>query len=350
MSLPATNYATATLVNPTAALTDFTLLVDLSRMPAAWWAAVDTTDGTRGRAAKGDGTELAVDWIDFDSVNETGWARVKWSGTLAASGSQVLRVYPPKAANAAVAAGAAYGRHAAYDAGVRGYWPDAGPTDRTGNALNGTGSGITAGGQTGQVGSATAFSVAASSQIDFGSGNSLTDVSGLTEFGVRAWFRDSSATGGGSSADRTILSNHAFPNYGFRASRWRDARLRFDLLNSGVVVTTTPTVNDGVWRHAWMQKTLTALEVYLDGVLLNSTAHTDPMPADLSNRMHIGRVQQGTARWDGDLDEVSYEVTSRSAAWIAQEFEQSDDQAAFWGVWTNNPAPSAGRRKAMVIG
>lgn len=350
MSLPATNYATATLVNPTAALTDFTLLVDLSRMPAEWWAAVDTTDGTRGRAAKGDGTELAVDWIDFDSVNETGWARVKWSGTLATTGAQVLRVYPPKAANAAVAAGGTFGRHAAYDASVRGYWPDAGPTDRTSNALNGTASGITAGAQTGKVGSATAYSVAASSQVDFGASNSLTNVSGLTEFGVRAWFRDSSATGGNSGFERTILSNHAFSAYAFRAWRNREGTLRFDLFNNGVVLSTSGAVNDGTWKHAWFQKTPTALEIYRNGVLLNSLAYTDPMPAGLSNRMHIGRVQQGTLRWDGDLDEVSFEVASRSAAWIAQEFEQSDDQATFWGVWSDNPVSGGARRRAMVIG
>lgn len=117
MALPATTYDTATLVNPSSSLTDFALVVDLSRMSAAWWAAVDTTDGTKGRAAKDSGpTELACDWLDFDSVNETGWLRVKWSGTLASSGTQTLRVYPPQAANASVSASDTYGSNNAYNA------------------------------------------------------------------------------------------------------------------------------------------------------------------------------------------------------------------------------------------
>lgn len=86
--IPASNYATATITNPSSSLTDFSLMVDLSRMPANWWSAVNTSDGTKGRAAKNDGTELATDWINFNNIAHTGWLRVKWAGTLANSGSQ----------------------------------------------------------------------------------------------------------------------------------------------------------------------------------------------------------------------------------------------------------------------
>jgi hypothetical protein len=100
MSIPNTAYAEATVTNPSSNLTDFTLAIDLSLLPSEWWALVNTTDGTRGRVCKGDGvTELPGDWIDFNSSNQTGVLRTKWSGTLSSSGIQTLRIYPPNTGN-----------------------------------------------------------------------------------------------------------------------------------------------------------------------------------------------------------------------------------------------------------
>jgi len=159
MALPSTTYDTATLVNPTSSLTDFTLIVDLSRMSAAWWAAVDTSDGTKGRAAKDLGpTELACDWIDFDDSAETGLLRVKWSGTLSDTGTQTLRIYPPVAANASVAASDTYGSDNAYDSDWAAYWPLHDEVDRTANGYDLTAQGgVTVGGATGKLGAATDF-------------------------------------------------------------------------------------------------------------------------------------------------------------------------------------------------
>jgi hypothetical protein len=106
------DYAEATVTNPSSALTDFVLAVKLSRMPASWWSAVSTSDGTKGRASKGDGsTELACDWVDFDDTAETGYLFVKWSGTLASSGTQKLRIYPPKSGNSSYSASDTYGKN-----------------------------------------------------------------------------------------------------------------------------------------------------------------------------------------------------------------------------------------------
>ena len=74
MTLPATMYSKNTIPNPTSALTNFSVMIDLANMGADWWTANGTeADGTKGRAAKDDGTELATDWIDFDHAAETGW-------------------------------------------------------------------------------------------------------------------------------------------------------------------------------------------------------------------------------------------------------------------------------------
>src|SRR5690606_5987295 len=124
MALPDTGYALLEVSNPSSALTDFSLLVDLSLLPQGWWDAVDTSDPTKGRAAKDAGeVELPCDWIAFDADTQTGWLRVLWTGTLASTGEQLLRVYPPVEANASVAAGETYGQYAAYDEDWAAYWP-----------------------------------------------------------------------------------------------------------------------------------------------------------------------------------------------------------------------------------
>ena len=153
------DHALATIDNPSSALTDFTLLVDLSNMPSSWWAAVDTSDGTRGRVYKGDGTtRLSCDWINFNNVAETGILAVKWSGALAASGTQQLWIEPPLSTNAAVAASDTYGADNAYDSYYAGFWIDGGITDRTANGNDGTAQGgASAGGGSGVLGSATDF-------------------------------------------------------------------------------------------------------------------------------------------------------------------------------------------------
>jgi hypothetical protein len=337
VTLPSTNYATATLVNPTAALTDFTLLVDLSRMPLEWWAAVDTTDGTRGRAAKGDGTELAVDWIDFDSVNETGWARVKWSGTLATTGSQVLRVYPPKAANAAVAAGDTYGRHAAYDGSWVGYWPlSSDASDRTSNGYDLTPqNGLSVGGASGKGPGATAFDEAASEYL---SRAHLTELdAGFVTAMVWADFQPVSH-----------IWNQALGQWDFRIQR-RGA--------SGVVRMIQPgesanaTYAGGLKHYAGSFNNATDLKMYLNAADQGAPSVVPGAWTPGTQDVWVGRAHNTVGNYfTGVIGEAQYHSVVRPPAWVAQEFEQSDDQATFWGTWTDNPAPSIGRRRAMVIG
>src|SRR6056297_3267170 len=128
------DHALATVTNPGSAQTDFTLIVDLADMPANWWSAVTSSDGTRGRVYKGDGsTRLAADWIDFDDTAETGLLRVLWSGTLASTGTQQLWIEPPVSGNDAVAADNTYGSDNAYDDDWEGYYPFFDLNDRTSN-------------------------------------------------------------------------------------------------------------------------------------------------------------------------------------------------------------------------
>lgn len=320
MALPTTGYATATVTNPSSALTDFTLMVDLSRMPASWWAAVDTADGTKGRAATAGGTELACDWIAFDNSGETGWLRVLWTGSLASSGTQVLRIYPPVAANASVAAGATYGQYAAYDASWPNYYPDGGGTNRkTGTASTALG-GVTVGGATGKTGAGTTFD-GSNDGVNIGA-----SVGNDTTITLSAWVKTS-------TGNTSIIAKRDGTTYGWQ---WL-------LGSTGKPSTNTPgnlgvsantAVTDNAWHHVVMTTSGGVVTFYLDG---NSDGSGNFTPTDQTMDVCLG------ARWNvaptvaavfaGILDDCQLHTAPRSAAWIAEEYAQTNDQAAFWGTW-----------------
>lgn len=344
MPLPSTTYDTATLVNPTSALTDFTLMVDLSRMSAAWWAAVDTSDGTKGRAAKDDGTELAVDWIDFDDIGETGWARVKWSGTLAASGSQTLRIYPPMAANASVAASDTYGSDNAYDADWLGYWPLGDLSDRTANGLDLTAFGSPTSGVASKVGDGYTFDGSTQYLLNNG-GFSLAQL----EYTLMVWVNPSSLAVTQPTA--VNVGSAVSSGEGYLRSRITSGTHRPQINpHGGSAQDDAGSVTTGAWQHFGAVTTATTIESFYNGAGSGSPGTYSATPADWQS-VAIGCRVVSTIRqhhFAGTLNEAQVHTVARSAAWIEQEYDQTNDQVAFFGTWTNNPVAS-GRRRAMVI-
>ena len=323
MALPATTYDTATLVNPGSSLTDFTLIVDLSRMSAAWWAAVNTSDGTKGRAAKDSGpTELACDWIDFDDSAETGLLRVKWSGTLASSGTQTLRIYPPQAANASVAASDTYGSDNAYDSDWAAYWPLHDLNDRTSNGYDLTANGgVTVGGATGIIGAATNFD---------GTDDDLTrtNLPVALNQSFSLWHEEWNAGSPFANTDTTNVTCVGLrtPSIG----RW-DVTWEIDNVGYPRYKTGGATGNAHIFATASSGGTTT---LYVNGQS-ESTAASGFGQSGNNGELSIGST--GNGFWQGWINEVQYHDVERSAAWIEHEYEQTSDQATFWGTWTNVP-------------
>jgi hypothetical protein len=340
MALPSTGFDTATVTNPGSALTDFTLMVDLSTMSASWWSAVDTADGTKGRAAKSDGTELATDWIAFDNSAKTGWLRVKWTGTLAASGSQVLRIYPPNTANSSNAANATYGQYAAYDASLKGYWPldeSSGTTasDRLNNA-NGTYSAGCTLGQSAKCGTGVSFN--GSSGVVSTSGLDATFASAQLVT-ISAWMSKTSA------AKLAVVGFNQDSNYYYCGILW---------FTDGKVYCTVASPNDnypyvalsGSAMHHFVlvfdgtQGTATnRVKLFIDGVAQSLTPSGAGNPTALGTESQLGQFWIGRhlSRWmDGICDDVHLSLAARSADWIAEEYAQTNANATFWGTWTWN--------------
>lgn len=331
MPLPTTGYATATVSNPSSALTDFTLLVDLSTMPASWWSAVDTSDGTKGRAAKDDGTELATDWIDFDNGAQTGWLRVKWSGTLASTGTQVLRIYPPVSANSSNGVSDTYGQYNAYATHWEAYYPLHDLNDRTSNGshLSATGSPSATSGKLGNC-----YSLNGSSQYLSRASAVIT----TEPWSILAWFNADDVT---ANMEIAGVSNSAAGN--------NYARVFAAGARSGepVVTQTQNTTNSDAQSStsftasSWFHIAGRSSGATNRTILLNNAGgatNTNNYGVGTVNQTHIGVALRTSPiqYFAGKIDDVQFHSASLSDAWIAEEYGQSNNQASFWGSWSWN--------------
>ena len=322
MALPTTTYDTATVLNPSSALTDFTLMVDLQRMTSDWWAAVDTTKARRGRAFKDDGvTELACDWIDFDSVARTGWLRVKWSGTLATSGTQILRVYPPNTANSVQISSSTYGSDNAYDADWLVYIPDARSVDRTANGNDGT-AGVDVSSAVGKVGEATSFPGIS------GTGNVIVgDIYDPPDVSVSLWVKPDALYSG----NRYLFSkNHLEMYMSNQSSFWTATTF------TGI----THTLDTWQHRVGTFDDATRTRNVYHNGTNEGSTSSLAALIPN-NDDLRIGSDENGGKEYLGLINEFQVHQTARPSAWVSHEYDQTNDQSAFWGTWNFSGEASA---------
>jgi len=317
VAAPTTGYGTATITNPSAALTDFSLMIDLSTMHASWWTEQNDADGTKGRAYKSDGTtELPCDWIDFDGAGETGWLRVSYDGTLASSGTQTIRIYPPHSDNAAVAAGAAYGSDNAYN--WYGYWADGGITDRTGNGHTGSETGgISSGDTTGPLGKATTFD-GTDNEID------LSTMLESSNYTVLLWMYSDGGT-----------YNRLFSALSGMEIRSADPETNLNLRDLGGNYGETVAFSVTTWTHvaAIVNHAVTTASIRVDDGTPSEDTDTGSEGSGNDNWIIGGRDGSSGDGWAGKIQEVQVHNSILSDAWITEEYAQTDDNATFWGTW-----------------
>lgn len=351
MAAPATGYANATLTNPSGALTAFSLIVDLADMPADWWTANNTTDGTKGRVFNDDGTtELAVDWINFDNATDTGWIRV--NRDVASSGTQTIRIYPPVAANSSVAITDTFGGENAYNANWDGYWPldEASGTivDRTSNSNDLTANNTPTYSATGKVGKA----------IDFEQDNDefLEGVSGILDAPLTLMIWCNAESVGGSSNHRRMICLYNSSDTAKRSViGWYDpsTTLRYNPNDgSNITVDQTGVQSTGDWRHIVVTESGSSQLLYADGSQLATTGSNSlSWSANNLNKIRIaksGHESGGTANFDGIMDEAQVHSVVLSATWISTEYSQTNDNSAFWSSgWAWN-AVAAGITRSLI--
>ena len=333
-------YDSESWTNPASALTDFTGLINIATLSSSWKAAIQS-DGADIRVTKDDNTELPLDLIDFayNAGAPTGWIRFKWTGTLATSGTQTVRVWAGYTIGTAVAYDATetYGKNNAYDANWLGYWPmhedpsGSAPQikDRTSNARNLTSNGSMTSGDVvaGKVGNALDFDGTDDANADYLSG---TAPSLGTTFTLMAWAKP--VTGINQGAINAVVTtgnnwqNGATLGYGLTTNRFDFYPIAsYNAL--GVGGGTNSTVD--AWYHAAGVLNGTAAEIFRNGAS-DGTATVSGTPTH--GFMRVGASATAYS-FRGQIDDVQVHNTVRAAGWIAEEYSQSNDNAAFWGTW-----------------
>ncbi len=318
-------YDEQSATNPGSALTDFTLLIDISTLSSDWKSNVQSDAGDI-RCTKGDGTtELATDVIDwaYNAGAPTGWIRVKWSGTLAASGTQNVRVYVSYTSGTAVVydASETYGSDNAYDASWEQYYPLHDANDRTSNGRTATAGGApgpTFGDITGKVGSGTSLD-GSDDYIDIGDYVPEGDHTLMiwckppSSISAQAWAIGSSTTARaylGWYSDETF-----YARYGLQAQ-----------FASG-------SVTKDAWNHlaVYYDHSDTSAAAFLDGSASGTSSISQLLAAPTN--MNIGTFNEGSNPVAMEVDEMQMHSVIRTVDWIAEEHAQSDDQSTFWGTW-----------------
>ena len=346
MAIPSGDYGYATIQNPNSALTNYALLIDLSRQNSLWWSEVNTSDGTRGRAAKNDGTtELACAWFNFNNSAETGWLLVQWSGTLAASGTQIIRIYPPNTANSAYVPSATYGAENVCNSNCLNYCPmyeSSTPLydiTSAGNNIVATGTGLTFG-SSGKAGL---------SLLNDGSNPvaSLTiDLSAETTIIVDAWvYWDTFAN------DDDLLFEYtldADTNSGFVVNPNASTGV-INVVNHdvGYNFSTYTRHSGGSWHKITavfdMTQAINETDLYVDGVFqtpVSRNAVKNNVSWDNSVLYLLSRA--GTSHAAAASIQHLAIYTTRSADEIAEDFDQADNQSTFWGTWAWSGAALVG--------
>jgi len=113
-------------VNPSEHLPEYTHFVDLSLMPASWWAEVATSDGGDIRVADGADNEVPSSLVDFSLSGSTGMLVFKMTQPTTAN---KVRIWVGNEEASTPQVTSTYGRHACYDDYWRLFCPNGGGLD-----------------------------------------------------------------------------------------------------------------------------------------------------------------------------------------------------------------------------
>lgn len=359
MALPNTGFAFGTIPAPVTALFDFIVTVDLSLMPASWWAAVDTSDATKGRASKhSEEYELAVKWVAFDDTAETGFAYIRWTGALPSNVNSLIRIYPPKAANTSYAASDPYGANSIGNSYLKAFYGfDQDPsgsapqlTDYSGNGNHGTSSGSMTSGDlvAGKTGSCLDFD---GTDDEITTGSLQASLFGLAEFSCSCLIRATAYGTLGKNYINVIFGDDASGNGGtFQLRLGTDGtdvnknKLHAQGITSGVGVSSvrnsisgTTAIALNAWYHVGFRRQQNGtFRLYVNGTTeANLTATNLPSGPSGTGVLKIGEDDNRGRNWQGQLDDLKFYSAILPDAWYATESAMLLDQATFWNSsWT----------------
>ena len=247
------------------------------------------------------GSELAEIWVEVPSVignNDTQYITMFWGKPGSSSGSNSENTFATADNFIGV-----------WHLGEDGNNNAGNYQDATANNLNGTGSSMsTASDVSAAIGIGSTFD-GSSDQIDITTGT-MPNI-GAGNYTLTAWIKTASTAG-----YKTIFaSNNYDPAFYHDSNRL----LIYDGSDTGP---STLSANDDNWHHvAFVRAGLASgdLAFYIDGAPVGTTQHDDTVP--VATTLRIAWDSFGGDNWDGELDEIRYANTNRSADWVKLAYE-----------------------------
>lgn len=346
--MPGTSFSTANWsgydehsgdISPGGALTDYSSVIDLSRLSATLKATVQSDFGDLRFTDESD-SEIPFVLIDpvYNSGAITGAAVVKCS-LAASTSSQKIRVWAGYTLGTAVAydANETYGSDNAFDSSTELVWPLAADfNDLTANGLDGTeDAGMTAGGASGP-----------------GLGIDGTTFDGVNNHVLRSAVFDPTGTG------LTIAGWYKRVGGIVPFSLRKDSQNRFYVNTiSGQFVNEVNNIysepgasagSDGVWQHQAITYDDVDAKIFVNGSLTNTSNKNEVITSgDWS--FAVSR-EAGTTYGElaGDVCFVTVHSTPRSATWIAHDHDQAD-QSTLYGTWSWTAGGGGGGSAVPII-
>jgi RHS repeat-associated protein len=217
---------------------------------------------------------------------------------------------------------------AVWDANYVGVWhlpngTSLSAADSTGNGNNGTVTGVTA--VSGQIDGGGNFN--GSSKITIQPPGSLSG-----SFTIEAWAKPSSLGGLG------LFGSRSPSDMGFDAY-FTGSGLHGDIGTGTSWLTTSANANfsyaANTWHHVVYAVTPTGYNIYIDGSQFGAGSFTGtPLLFDSNHTLFIGSIASNSTYFNGVLDEVHLSNVTRSADWIAAEYKNQSNSAAFGVVGT----------------
>lgn len=329
---PTSGYAWSIPMLPSASQTDWSFFVDLSRLPADWWA-LPQADGDDIRPSTSANVALPFDLIEFNKTNKTGFLVLKRTQSLI---PQHIRIWAGSSIATAPNPSDPLGRYNAYDSGFLAFYPLGGGDDRTSNALDLTMTGSpTVGGVTGPIGN-TGTNYNGSTQY----GQSLGGFTDNVPITLMGWGRHDT-----SAADMTLIGVN-FTNNGATNSLNNSSRVRTFASTNRLGAETGDNAGgfsnaitsnshlDGQFMHFACRFTSAVQRIaVMDGNYGQSGSNTTSRTMNDIDSIIVGAVSRLTPTtefFDGTLSLLQVHNVDRVSAYIAYQ-KAMQNQLAFWG-------------------
>lgn len=206
-------------------------------------------------------------------------------------------------------------------------------TDSTANGNTGTNTNTATFGAA-QIGNGSTYAAASSQYFTMGTPASLNITGSLS---MTAWLKDNAASG----ANSTVISNYnsTGSKVQYQYKTYNNAgtiTTYYNINNTSQQTITGQTISVNTWTHIGSVYNGSNVIMYKNGAANSPTTTTQTPPSTGYGDTSLGRAGSYNGLYtNGSLDEVRVRASALATTWITTEYNNQNDEATFWGTWSD---------------